>query len=675
MKQIIKLASFICVLLFAHQSFSQKLLPIKKDGKWGAVNEKGELVIEPQYEFVGNFDQVFQEGKPVQFWAYFRDKDKTGVLDQFGDILVAAEFDQVQVFPTGEVAIWQGSKVGLTSAAGALIIPHEYDYIKPFGNVFKVRFKNKFGISDLAGKVVHSAVFDRVGELKQNSVLATVEQNGKFGVMDFNGNLLLPAEYDKVELGMRSATAYKLKSIDVVKVDADGKLESRQTFNNQTDFDVTKAKDLRAETNKLLGEKPELNKPRWEKEVLSYKLINPYGQKIFREEFYMVSQDEELGLSLALHNNEKLDTTEVFLIDDATAKVLFRKVAKDLVLTDFEQSDLARISIDTLWDGLVSKSGELKTEIGGQKITNIGNFVEGLASLQIGSRFGFIDTKGEVVIPLEYDIVSEFKDSYAVGRKNGKFGVMDKTGKAVVAFEQDGIAHPSNGVVRIKQGRGRTGKWGLFDLNGKQILPYEYEIIGEFKNGKATIRKDRKFGLIDTKGTILIPATIAVDWMDSFRNGVAQMGRELMIENIAGMAKRRYKYIGYVDLKGEFIVEPKYSYVIHFDSVFKAGSGLAQIVKDDFVGFLNSKGEEVVAPKYAGIQGFEKAYTAGKGLAKIVSADGKFGYIDYRGNQVLNPAFSSVENFEAVLADTMVWARASDNGKYGFINHRGETEI
>ncbi len=253
-----------------------------------------------------------------------------------------------------------------------------------FGNVFKVRFKDKFGISDAEGKVIHSAIFDRIGELKQNAVLATVEQNGKFGVMDFNGNLLLPTEYDKVEVEMLSATAYKLKSIDVVKVDADGKLASKQSFNNQTDFDLTKAKDLRAETSKLLGEKPELNKPRWEKEVLSYKLVNPYGQKILREEFYMVSQDEELGLSLALHNNEKLDTTEVFLVDDATTKVLFRQVAKDLVLTDFAQSDWARISIDTLWDALVSKTGELKTQISGQEITNIGNFVDGLASLQIG---------------------------------------------------------------------------------------------------------------------------------------------------------------------------------------------------------------------------------------------------------------------------------------------------
>ncbi len=296
---------------------------------------------------------------------------------------------------------------------------------------------------------------------------------------------------------------------------------------------------------------------------------------------------------------------------------------------------------------------------------------------KLGNRFGFIDTKGEVVIPLEYDIVSEFKDGYAVGRKNGKFGVMDKAGKAVVAFEQDGVAHPSDGVVRIKQGKGRTGKWGLFDLKGKQILPFEYDIIGEFNSeNQAIVRKNGKFGLIDSKGNIIIQPTINVDWMDSFKNaGTAQVGRELIVENIAGVPKRRYKYIGYVDLKGKFIVEPKYSYIIHFDSVYQAGKGLAQVVKDDFVGFLNSKGEEVVAPKYAGIQGFEKAYMAENGLAKIVNADGKFGYIDHRGNQVLNPAFSSVENFEASLADTMVWARASDNGKFGFINYKGETKI
>ncbi len=117
--------------------FRKLLLPIKKDGKWGAINEKGEVVIEPTYEFVGNFDKVYQEGKPMQLWAYFRDNGKTGVIDQHGDILVAAEFDQAQVFPTGEVAVWKGAKVGLTSAAGGMIIEHEYDYIEPFRKCFQ----------------------------------------------------------------------------------------------------------------------------------------------------------------------------------------------------------------------------------------------------------------------------------------------------------------------------------------------------------------------------------------------------------------------------------------------------------------------------------------------------------------------------------------------------------
>ena len=36
-------------------SSAQVLLPIKKDGKYGYINEKGEVVIQPKYEFANQF--------------------------------------------------------------------------------------------------------------------------------------------------------------------------------------------------------------------------------------------------------------------------------------------------------------------------------------------------------------------------------------------------------------------------------------------------------------------------------------------------------------------------------------------------------------------------------------------------------------------------------------------
>lgn len=60
------------------------------------------------------------------------------------------------------------------------------------------------------------------------------------------------------------------------------------------------------------------------------------------------------------------------------------------------------------------------------------DFSEGLASVRIGEKFGFINTKGEIVIPLQYDFAFEFDKGLAIVEKDNRYGLIDKTGKIVV---------------------------------------------------------------------------------------------------------------------------------------------------------------------------------------------------------------------------------------------------
>ena len=63
---------------------SKNLYPIKKDGYWGAVNEKGNIVIEPAYEMIGPFEDGFASVKAEGKW---------GVIDENGEILLPCEYD------------------------------------------------------------------------------------------------------------------------------------------------------------------------------------------------------------------------------------------------------------------------------------------------------------------------------------------------------------------------------------------------------------------------------------------------------------------------------------------------------------------------------------------------------------------------------------------------------
>lgn len=62
----------------------------------------------------------------------------------------------------------------------------------------------------------------------------------------------------------------------------------------------------------------------------------------------------------------------------------------------------------------------------------VGYFSEGLATVELNGKWGFVDQQGKIVIPLEYDAVWEFRKGIAAVLFKGKRGFIDVTGREVV---------------------------------------------------------------------------------------------------------------------------------------------------------------------------------------------------------------------------------------------------
>lgn len=54
------------------------------------------------------------------------------------------------------------------------------------------------------------------------------------------------------------------------------------------------------------------------------------------------------------------------------------------------------------------------------KYDEIGNFSEDFAYVRLNDQWGFINTKGEEVIPLKYDNAGDFKEGLALVKLNNK---------------------------------------------------------------------------------------------------------------------------------------------------------------------------------------------------------------------------------------------------------------
>lgn len=242
-------------------------------------------------------------------------------------------------------------------------------------------------------------------------------------------------------------------------------------------------------------------------------------------------------------------------------------------------------------------------------------------------KFGFINTKGKMVIPAKYDDVYPFSEGLAAfDDPNGKMGYIDAMGEIVIETRYNCAGGPfSEGLapVCIIIGGGKSAKCGFINKRGHEVIPLQYPELGTFSEGLAAIKKGNKWGYIDRKGDLVIP--FKFDDAHSFSEGYGAVIME--------------GKIGYINKHGEYALEPQFEYFDSWKNPVMSGvapflssfsEGLAAVVVGIKWGYINKKGEFVIEPK------FDMAGQFTEGFAKVAVGD-KLGYIDKQGNYIWEP--------------------------------------
>lgn len=79
------------------------------------------------------------------------------------------------------------------------------------------------------------------------------------------------------------------------------------------------------------------------------------------------------------------------------------------------------------------------------------DFSEGLATVCIDDKWGYINNNGETAISLDYDWVDDFVNGYAVIAINDKYGFVDKTGTIVLEPKYDNVNDYGEGLFTVKR--------------------------------------------------------------------------------------------------------------------------------------------------------------------------------------------------------------------------------
>lgn len=185
--------------------------------------------------------------------------------------------------------------------------------------------------------------------------------------------------------------------------------------------------------------------------------------------------------------------------------------------------------------------------------------------------------------------------------------------------------------------------YGYVNAKGEMVVETIYEEAYDFTENYSKVRKDGKWGVIDTAGNVVVPCQY--DKVERYKSdeilykvcdsnglwGLMKPGgviHECIYTWIEGcgscliISKDGQK--GIADISGKIIVPCVYNYLYRFNS------NLITFKKNGLLGFFNNKGEMVVPAKYSEVAIEGLANVAPGGAARL--PNGRWIAIDERGN-------------------------------------------
>ncbi|MBQ7020051.1 MAG: WG repeat-containing protein, partial [Bacteroidales bacterium] len=142
--------------------------------------------------------------------------------------------------------------------------------------------------------------------------------------------------------------------------------------------------------------------------------------------------------------------------------------------------------------GYIDKSGR---EVIPCRYDDAYSFSEGMASIKMNGKYGYIDKSGREVVPCRYDHAYPFTEGMAIVKMNGKYGYIDKSGREVVPCRYDDASYLYEGFAKVRI----NGKWGYIDRSG-EVVPCRYDDASDFCEGMARVEMNGKYGYIDISG-------------------------------------------------------------------------------------------------------------------------------------------------------------------------------
>lgn len=186
------------------RKFQNGFAIVKKDNKYGFINEEYDEIV----------PCVYDEALPFECsCAIVRKDGKYGFVDKTGAALTSCVYDEAFSFNHGISIVRIGEFYGAINNKGKTVIPLEYQILADFslfGPIILIAVKEKrFGAIDIKNKTIVPFEYDLI-ESPIFDGMIKVSKNGKKGVFNKTGKLVVPILYDEIEIHSSASGTYSV---------------------------------------------------------------------------------------------------------------------------------------------------------------------------------------------------------------------------------------------------------------------------------------------------------------------------------------------------------------------------------------------------------------------------------------------------------------------------------
>lgn len=542
--------------------------------------------------------------------------------------------------------------LGYVNFAGKSVIPPQYKFATPFSNGLALVQRNGqyYYINRNNDKITDIFQYTR---LCPDSLLRPIKHGDLWGYLDQNYQSKIPYQFEEAN------DFYE----EVAVVKKNGKWGYiNRTGRMYLETNYVEVRHFHEELAAVLVHVNDSSE--------KWGFIDKSGEMVIKPTFSYVG-DFHFGRAF-VYENEKYG----FIDKTGKIRIPFQYSKAD----NFKNEGWAKVQEKGkyLWiDTLGQKAINVDLEI-----TNMTHFKNGFARVMIGEKWGAINRKGEVKVPVIYDMLSDFEPfGLAIVKTGTQFGLIDTNGKYALTPNYELIEYFKNGFFPIK----KNGKVGFANKMGRvKIIPTWTATIGFTSDGFAIVAKEKELFKIDSLGN---PVAKMVAWRDFWKAGEEEdkkkkkkneLPNEIWYEtDFRGISAFSDGYAligvgkaGFIDNTGTMVVPPV------FDEAQSFSEGFAPVRVGHFWGFIGMNGEMAIQPQYAYAQPFRD------GKAKVYTDLTHFYYIRKDGTTINEPNVkieAANENDEfyktGKLYDGLMLFKDKKLEKYGYKNPEGKVII